>query len=151
MIEVSGNTLLLNDSSHKPLLDVSGLNRFGALEVVKVSGKEGVIYRSVGPQAPALERPFLLSSGNVAAVGSSGLLAEINTDENAGRDSVQDAPRLNVSDILWWAVPLFIVMLFITMLVLANRVRRRHLTRQEAEKQAIAERNDAPPPPNDPT
>ncbi|MFJ9450192.1 hypothetical protein [Herbaspirillum sp. NPDC101397] len=150
MIEVSGNTLVLNDSSHKPLLDVSGLNRFGALEVVKVGGKEGVVYRSVGPQAPVLERPFQLSSGNVAAVSGSGLLSEINTDDTAGRDSVQDAPRLNVSDVLWWAVPLFIVALFIMMLVLANRVRRRHLARQEAEKHT-AERDDTPTPPHDPS
>ncbi|MFL9926833.1 cellulose biosynthesis cyclic di-GMP-binding regulatory protein BcsB [Herbaspirillum lusitanum] len=134
LIEVKGNALVLNDSSQKPMLDISGLNRFGILEVGKVSGKYGVIYRSVGDQPPQLSKTFALSSGNVAAVGASGLLSEIDTNDSAGRDSVQDAPDFTIRDVLWWLVPLFIIMLFVLMMVLASRARRRRAAEREAER-----------------
>lgn len=136
MIAIKDHALLLNDRSHKPLLDISGLNRFGMLEVTRSNGEDGIAYRSVGTQQPLLNKPFQLSSGNIAAVGAGGLLTEIDTDDSSGRDSVQDAPPLAFAEMLWWAVPLFIIALFIALLVLASRARRRRIASLEADKQA---------------
>lgn len=133
MVQVKGNTLVMNDSSAKPMLDVSGFNRLGILEVAQAGGKQGVVWRSVGAQKPVLAKPFALSSGNVAAVSSSGLLSEIDTNDSSGRDYVQDAPSITIPDILWWVIPLSIIALFILLLVLASRARRRRTAEQEAE------------------
>lgn len=135
IVQVKGNTLVMNDSSAKPMLDVTGFNRLGILEVAQAGGKQGVLYRSVGESKPVIAKPFALSSGNVAAVASSGLLSEIDTNDSSGRDSVQDAPSLTVPDVLWWVVPMTIIALFILLLVLASRARRRRMAEQEAEKQ----------------
>lgn len=135
MVQVNGATLVMNDSAKRPMLDVSGFNRMGLLEVAKAGGQHGVIWRSVGAQPPVLAKPFPLSSGNVAAVASSGLLAEIDTNDSRGRDDVQDAPAITIPDILWWVVPLTIIGLFILLLVSASRVRRRRMAEQESEKQ----------------
>ncbi|NUU04639.1 hypothetical protein [Herbaspirillum robiniae] len=135
IVQVKGNTLVMNDSSAKPMLDVTGFNRLGILEVASAGGKQGVVWRSVGESRPVISKPFALSSGNVAAVASSGLLSEIDTNDSTGRDYVQDAPSITIPDILWWVVPMTIIGLFILLLVLASRARRRRMREQEQEKQ----------------
>lgn len=134
LVQVKGNTLVMNDSSAKPMLDVTGFDRLGILEVAKTNGQQGVVWHSVGKERPLVAKPFALSSGNVAAVSSTGLLAEIDTNDASGRDAVQDAPSLTMSDILWWVVPLTIIGLFILLLILASRTRRRRLAEQEAQR-----------------
>ncbi|MCA1325871.1 cellulose biosynthesis cyclic di-GMP-binding regulatory protein BcsB [Herbaspirillum sp. alder98] len=136
LVVVKQNTLVLNDSSNKPMLDVSGFNRLGIVEVTQASGHDGVVWRSVGQSAPAVAKPFQLSSGNVAAIGNAGLLSEINTSDTSGRDYVQDAPSITIPDILWWVVPLSIIALFVLMLVLASRARRRRAAEQERAREA---------------
>ncbi|WDZ96238.1 cellulose biosynthesis cyclic di-GMP-binding regulatory protein BcsB [Herbaspirillum sp. WKF16] len=140
MVQVKGNTLVMNDSSAKPMLDVSGFDRLGILEVAQAGGQQGVVWRSVGENKPVPAKPFSLSSGNVAAVAATGLLSEIDTNYSSGRDYVQDAPSITVPDILWWVVPLSIIALFILLLVLASRARRRRIAEQEAAKQNQRER-----------
>lgn len=144
IVQVKGNTLVMNDSSAKPMLDVTGFDRLGILEVAKTNGQQGVVWHSVGKERPLVAKPFALSSGNVAAVSSTGLLAEIDTNDASGRDAVQDAPSLTIPDILWWVVPLTIIGLFILLLILASRTRRRRMAEQEAQrKQAQATPRDA--------
>ncbi len=134
LVQVKGNTLVMNDSSAKPMLDVTGFDRLGILEVAKTNGQQGVVWHSVGKQRPLVAKPFALSSGNVAAVAATGLLAEIDTNDASGRDAVQDEPSLTIPDILWWVVPLTIIGLFILLLILASRTRRRRLAEQEAQR-----------------
>ncbi|WP_413456997.1 hypothetical protein [Herbaspirillum huttiense] len=144
LVQVKGNTLVMNDSSAKPMLDVTGFDRLGILEVAKTNGQQGVVWHSVGKERPLVAKPFALSSGNVAAVASTGLLAEIDTNDASGRDAVQDAPSLTIPDILWWVVPLTIIGLFLLLLILASRTRRRRLAEQEARrKQAQTPPRDA--------
>lgn len=150
LAQVKGNALVLgrDGKENTPMLDVAGFERLGILEVAKAGSHEGIVYRSVGTQGLTVAKPFQLSSGNVAAIGPTGLLSEIDTNDASGRESVQDAPPMTFSDMLWWLVPLFIIALFFVLLILASRARRRRAAEAEREKEARA--RQTPQDPNGP-
>ncbi len=51
-VHVEGGRLVLNGSGNRPMLDVSGLSRLGVAEAVKSGDRYGVVYRTIGQEAP---------------------------------------------------------------------------------------------------
>lgn len=124
-VKVEGGHLFLAGSDNKPLLDVTGLNRVGVLEVTKVGGDIGATYRTVGREAPPMDKPMQLSDGNVAVIGMNGLRSEINTQDPSGQGAMRAAKPTMFDRGYWWLLPVIVVAFFIALLVYASRARRR--------------------------
>ena len=124
-VKVDGGRLYLPGSGDKPLIDVTGLNRIGLLEVTKVGNDTGVSYRTLGTEAPAMDKPIALSDGNVAVLGATGLRSEINTIDPTGQGRLREARPSFFERTYWWLLPILVVAFFIALLVYASRVRRR--------------------------
>jgi hypothetical protein len=124
-VKVEGGRLLLVGSDDKPLLDITGLNRIGLLEMTKVGGDTGATYRSLGQEAPPMDKPMQLSEGNVALIGMSGLRTEVNTRDPSGQGEMRDARPSFWARTYWWLLPIVVVAFFIALLVYASRARRR--------------------------
>jgi hypothetical protein len=108
-VKLEGGRLLLAQGSDRPLLDVSGLNRAGLLEVVKAGGDTGAVYRTLGRDAPRFERSMPLASGNVAVIGMGGLRAELNTIDPSG-EGLSREPRPALTDHpAWWLMPVLVL------------------------------------------
>ena len=99
-----GRVLMSADTS-KPILDVTGLDKVGFVEVVKVGADTGVIYRSAGVEPPA---------------------SEINSADPGGRSAMveEGSPWLR-SRSYWWMLPILAIVFMIALLVFASRMRRR--------------------------
>ena len=123
--KVDGGRLVLTGSGDKPLVDVSGLNRVGLLEVTKVGNETGAAYRTLGKEAPPMDKPMQLSDGNVAIIGASGLRSEVNTIDPTGQGRLREARPSFFERTYWWLLPALVVAFFIALLVYASRVRRR--------------------------
>ena len=117
--------LYLSGENDKPLLDVRGLNRVGVLEVTKAGGSQGAVYRTLGNEAPPMDKPMQLSEGNVAIMGNNGLRTEVNTHDPSGQLAMREARPSMFERSYWWLVPIVVVAFFIALLVYASRVRRR--------------------------
>ena len=89
-VKLQGGRLYLASGSERPLMDVGGLGRAGLLEVTKVGGDTGAVYRTIGRDAPVMGAAMQLSQGNIAVIGASGLRAEINTVDPSGQALVRD-------------------------------------------------------------
>lgn len=124
-VNVDGDRLVLADHSKRTLLDIEGLDRVGTLEVATVDGKEGIIYQTVGAHAPQLDQSFQLARGNFAAIGSQGLLTELDTDNASGRDLIEDDQSFSFRKSMWLGLPALGLVFFIALMVYASRVRRR--------------------------
>lgn len=130
-IKLDGGRILMASNKDKVLLDISGLNGAGVLEVVKIKGEFGLMYRNVGMQAPSMDKSLLLAQGDVAIIGSGGVLAEINSADPSGRAVIGGAQKpWMISGIYWWLLPILAVISMVVLLVFASRARRR----QAAEK-----------------
>jgi hypothetical protein len=115
-VKLQGGRLYVAGGSERPLLDVSGLNRAGLLEVARSGGELGAIYRTLGRDAPAMGQAMQLSAGNIAVIGVNGLRAEINTLDPSGQ-GLGRAPRPSfASRVSHWLAPLaafaFLAVLF---------------------------------------
>lgn len=125
LVKVAGDRLVLANRGKRTLLDIGGNDHLGILEVARVNGKDGIIYRTVGTNPPALELPLQLSSGNFAAIGTGGSLAELDLDNESGRYAINESNRFTLRKSSWWGVPLLGIVLFVALLIYASRVRRR--------------------------
>jgi hypothetical protein len=95
-VAVEGSRLTLSGEG-KALLDVSGLDRLGVLEIASAGGLQGISYRTVGREAPAFTAPFRLSRGDVVIVGGTGPIAEVDT-----RDPSHSKPANEPDDAAPW-------------------------------------------------
>jgi hypothetical protein len=123
--KVEGGRLVIAGNGDKPLVDVTGLNRVGLLEVTKVGSDLGASYRTLGTEAPAMDKPMQLSDGNVAIIGVNGLRSEVNTVDPTGQGRLREARPSFFERTYWWLLPILVVAFFIALLVYASRVRRR--------------------------
>ncbi len=123
--KVEGGRLMIAGSGDKPLVDVTGLDRIGLLEVTKVGNDTGASYRTLGKEAPAMDKPMSLSDGNVALIGANGLRSEVNTVDPTGQGRLREARPSFFERTYWWLLPIVVVAFFIALLVYASRVRRR--------------------------
>ncbi|MDB5749790.1 MAG: cellulose synthase [Ramlibacter sp.] len=117
--------LFLAGTKDRPLLDVRGLNRVGMLEVHGSGDTIGAVYRTLGDQPPSMEKPIMLSSGNLAIMGNNGLRTEVNTRDPSGQGVMKEAQPGLFERGYWWLLPIVLLALFIGLLVLASRMRRR--------------------------
>lgn len=108
-VKLQGGRLLLAGESQRPLLDVSGLNRAGLLEITRLGRDPGAIYRTLGRDAPLMDKPMRLSGGNVAVIGTSGLRAELNTLDPSGQGMARPARPALADRSAWWLLPLLVV------------------------------------------
>ena len=125
-VKVDAGRLIMTANTDKTILDVTGLNNIGIIEVVKNGNDTGVLYRTVGNAPPLMENPFLLAKGNVAVVGSSGLLSEVDTVNPGGTKVVRsdESPWLLARG-YWWMLPIIGIVFMVSLLVFASRMRRR--------------------------
>ena len=121
-VRLEGGRMLLAEGSERPLLDVSGLNRAGLLEVTRLGRDAGAIYRTLGRDAPLLDRPLQLSGGNVAVIGMSGLRAELNTFDPSGQGMGREPPPAAIA--WWWLLPLAVLVFVAAALAYLWRLRR---------------------------
>ncbi|MBA3592482.1 MAG: hypothetical protein H0W47_01610 [Polaromonas sp.] len=130
-VKLEGGRLVMNGKGDAAVLDVGGLDNVAIVEVVKVSGDRGVVYRMVGKQAPVMSKAMLLGSGDVAVIGAGGLLTEMNTADPGGRKVVENnaGPWL-LAQGYWWMLPVLGVVFMIALLVFASRMRRRKAAEQ---------------------
>jgi hypothetical protein len=135
-VKLEGGRLVMSADTDKAILDVTGLNNVGVVEIIEVGGDRGIVYRRVGPEQPAMGKPMLLARGDVAVLGSNGLLAEINTADPTGRsltvEESEDSRPWLLGQGYWWTVPLLAIVLLIALMVFASRVRRRERDRSPA-------------------
>ncbi|HWP13353.1 MAG TPA: hypothetical protein VNN06_16145, partial [Ramlibacter sp.] len=124
-VKLQGGRLLLANGSERPLLDVSGLNRAGLLEVTRIGRDAGAIYRTLGRDAPPMDQPMQLSGGNIAVIGVSGLRAELNTVDPSGQGMAREARPSLTDRSFWWLLPLVVLAFLAALLVYARRVYRR--------------------------
>jgi hypothetical protein len=139
--------LIVDNAAGSPVLDISGLDDIGVLDVVRAGEIAGVAYATVGREAPAFEKPIRLGRGDVAIVGPAGVLAEVGGSRTietsrplesllpAGSDISAWLPTelqpvvqaLPSGSGLGWAVPLATlgVLLFLLLLVRAAVARRK--------------------------
>lgn len=117
--------LYLAGTKDRPLLDVRGLNRVGILEVNGSGDNIGAVYRTLGQQPPSMEKPIMLSGGNLAIMGNNGLRTEVNTRDPSGQGAMKEAQPGLFERGYWWLLPIVLVALFIGLLVFASRMRRR--------------------------
>lgn len=125
-VKIEGGRLVMAAETDKPILDATGLNNIGIVEVLKIGSDTGVLYRHVGNEPPSMEKPFLLAQGNVAVLGSTGLLSEVNTADPGGRNVVRsdESPWLLARG-YWWMLPIIGIVFMVSLLVFASRMRRR--------------------------
>ena len=125
-VKIEGGRVVMTGSNDKAFLDVTGLNNVGIVEVVKMGGDVGVAYRNAGTQPPAMDKAILLTQGDVAVIGSNGLLGEINTADPSGRALVEgDVRPWLLTAGYWWMLPVLAVVFMVALLVFASRMRRR--------------------------
>ncbi|MES2972733.1 MAG: cellulose synthase [Pseudomonadota bacterium] len=128
-VKLDSGRLVLAADDDQPILDVTGLNNVGIVEVVKVGGDTGVSYRNAGTGAPAMDKPLLLGPGDVALMGSGGLLREINSADPAGRNAVDvKSGSWLLGRGYWWMLPVLAIVFMVSLLVFASRARRRKST-----------------------
>lgn len=108
-IKLEGGRLLLAEGSDRPLIDISGLNRAGLLEVIRMGRDTGAVYRTLGREAPVIDKPMQLSAGNVAVIGMGGLRAEINTIDPSGEGMTRESRPSLTDHSAWWLLPLAVL------------------------------------------
>jgi len=135
-VKLEGGHLVMSADTDKAILDVTGLNNVGVVEIVQAGGDKGIVYRRVGTEAPTMGKPMLLARGDVAVFGSNGLLAEINASDPTGRsvtiEESEDSRPWLLGQGYWWILPLLGIALLIALMVFASRVRRRERDRSPA-------------------
>lgn len=124
-LRLDGRRAVLSDGSDRKLIDLAGLEKVGLLEVTRVAGEPGILYRTVGPHLPLVDKAFQLNRGNVAVVGAGGLLTEIDTEDAGGQSLIAETEELLTSRGFWSIVAVLVVAAFIALLVAASRARRR--------------------------
>ncbi|MES2944876.1 MAG: cellulose biosynthesis cyclic di-GMP-binding regulatory protein BcsB [Pseudomonadota bacterium] len=125
-IKLDGGRIVMASSDDKVLFDASGLNGAGVIEVLKIGADTGVMYRNVGTHAPGMDKTMLLAQGDVAVIGTGGLLTEINTADPSGRAVMGGAQKpWMISGSYWWLLPILCVVAMVMLLVFASRTRRR--------------------------
>lgn len=124
-VKLQGGRLFVGEQGERPLLDVTGLNRAGLLEVTRMGRDSGAIYRTLGRDAPPIDRPMRLSGGNIAVIGMTGLRAELNTVDPSGQGMARESRPSLTERGYWWLLPLVVAAFVGALLVHAYRVRRR--------------------------
>jgi hypothetical protein len=135
-VKVSGQRVSIADKKGKVFYDVSGLDRVAVLQAVTDAKQPGISYQSVG-NPPQFVEPFRLPQGDIAVLGSTGVLAAMNS---SGAPLYLDADGTQTGLFTWrqlltpsfwinnisWLFVLVIGRDFVLLLLLARHRRKRH-------------------------
>ncbi|MCB8822797.1 cellulose biosynthesis cyclic di-GMP-binding regulatory protein BcsB [Microvirga rosea] len=128
-VKVEGDRLIIAGRDSTNLLDVTGLDGLGAISVVRTDGQPGLVYGTVGRLPPALEAPFSFTGGDIAVLGPSGVLAQIDTRDPFGNRRARDDRKTWFQE-LWgkvaWGGSAAASGLLLLIVLRARQVRRRH-------------------------
>ncbi|WP_109513477.1 cellulose biosynthesis cyclic di-GMP-binding regulatory protein BcsB [Pseudomonas ovata] len=126
-LQVDAQGRLLINHKEQRLLDLQQLDNMAALQVIKSGSLHGVVYRTLGSQAPQFKEPLLLTRGNASILGAEGALSTFDTHDPSGSQLIDaDEPRgLDAwrQPSLLWLIPAG-VLLFALLLLAGRRARR---------------------------
>ncbi|WP_122388382.1 hypothetical protein, partial [Pseudomonas syringae group genomosp. 3] len=127
-VRVSNDGHLLINHKEQTLLDLKSLNHLASLQVIEAGGQHGMVYRTLGGQAPVFERPVLLERGNATVLADSGSLTTFDAKDPTGSQMIEDEESTGIDawrrPSLLWLIPAGIVLFLI--LLLAGRNARRN-------------------------
>lgn len=128
-VKVEGDRLIIAGRDSANLLDVAGLDGLGAISVVRAQDQLGLVYGTVGSHPPVFGAPFALAGGDVAVLGSEGVLAQIDTRDPFGNRPARN-DRKTWAQELWgkvaWGGSAAASGLLLLIILRARQVRRRH-------------------------
>jgi len=110
----------------QPLLDLAGLDRAAAVQVVDAGGHTGVIYNDLGAQGPLLDQPFRLLRGDLAVLDGSGVVSDFDSKDPYGA-RVADAgnPQPWWQQHMVWLLVLVGLVVFALLAARVTQIRRR--------------------------
>jgi hypothetical protein len=126
-VQVDYEGHLLIHHKEQTLLDLASLNHLAALQVIESGSQHGMVYRTLGGQAPNFARPVLLERGNVTILGDSGPLTTFDAKDPTGSQMIDDEAPKGLD--AWrkpsalWLIPAAIIA-FIVLLLAGRRARR---------------------------
>lgn len=131
-VAVQGGRLVMKGGEDKTILDVEGLKRIGAAEIVNAGSQSGILYRSLGSAPIIFDTSFQLSRGDVAILGASGIVSEFMKNDPSATATFETAePKLTWRAIRQdpWKLGAFasaaMAFFFLLLFIRAAAVRRR--------------------------
>lgn len=108
-------------------LDVHPLNHLASLEVVDAGGQHGLVYRTLGSDAPDFAKQILLTRGDVAILDGNGAVNTFDTQDPSGSQLIDREEPVGLDawrkPSLLWLIPGGVVLVLILMLA-GRRARR---------------------------
>ena len=123
--KVEADQLVVTGPGARALLDLKGLDHIGVVEVLSAGDLYGVSYRAIGDHQPPFDRAIKLTAADIAVIGPEGLLVEFASQDPSGRRLIAEAAEPIWRRNLWWVAPIIGGAVFIAVLILASRYRRR--------------------------
>ncbi|MFJ3485737.1 hypothetical protein ACIPL1_20440 [Pseudomonas sp. NPDC090202] len=127
-LQVDADGHLLIRHQQQNLLDVKSLNHLAALQVVESGSQHGMLYRTLGGQAPDFTRPLLLlERGNVTVLAGNGPLTTFDAKDPSGSQMIDDEEPKGFD--AWrtpsalWLIPAGVIA-FLVLLLAGRRARR---------------------------
>ena len=126
-VKVDGQGHLLIHEKEQKLLDLKSLNHVAALQVVESGSQHGMVYRTLGGQAPDFTRPVLLERGNVTILAGNGPLTTFDAKDPTGSQMIDDDEPKGLD--AWrtpsalWLIPAGVIA-FLVLLLAGRRARR---------------------------
>ncbi|MCF5709938.1 hypothetical protein GIV19_22005 [Pseudomonas syringae] len=126
-VKVGNDGHLLINHKEQTLLDLKTLNHLASLQVVEAGGQHGMVYRTLGGQAPSFAHPLLLERGNATVLADSGSLVTFDTQDPTGSQMIEDNEPTGLEawrkPSLLWLIPGAVVV-FLMLLLAGRRARR---------------------------
>jgi len=113
----------------QPLLDLAGLEHAAVVQVVSAGGHTGVLYNTLGSNAPSLDEPFRLLRGDLAVLDGSGRVSDFDSQDPYGaRMAAEGDPQPWWRQHMVWLLLLVGVVVFMLLAARVAQVRRRRAT-----------------------
>jgi hypothetical protein len=126
-VQVDYEGHLVIHHKEQTLLDLKSLNHLAVLQVVGSGSQHGMVYRTLGGQAPDFARPVLLERGNVTILGDSGPLTTFDAKDPTGSQMIDDQEPKGLDawrkPSLLWLIPAAVIA-FLVLLLTGRRARR---------------------------
>jgi hypothetical protein len=135
----AADRLTLTGRSGNVLADLSGLDKLGVIEVVRAGGAPGVVYRTLGADAPVLPATLASLHGDVALVDASGVLKQFDTQHEGAVPAIDDQRSWFIRHWISWVLPTVAIILLLLLLAAARIARRHAAARSAAQTQPPAD------------
>ncbi len=124
-VNLGDDRLTLKGRSGNVLADVSGLGNVGVIEVAHAGSTPGVLYRTVGTNAPALPATFQLLRGDVAVVDANGVVKQFDTLRPGAVPPADRQRAWFTEHWMAWGLPSLAILILVLLVFAAQRARRR--------------------------